>query len=465
MANHNKKVSTEAYNRNQKQSGVQKVQPSVSAQTNLAWNIRITIAIIVFFLLVVVMTVNIYATSNASQSQHFQLKSALRELASTYMEPNSHMPPTSSGSAAFPILPSPTVSPGASEQTSPISPELHEPKPAEPSEQTSHMYPAQTSPEPSEQTAQASSMQIVPGYSKQVSPESPTPTSPASTSPTPSKTSRPRSSHTSPAQSASAESQASATSPITPTSPAFSETTPEVTAPGAEEVKPPRLQILNPYDEPLFKRSYPEPDKVAYITIDDGPSRAITPGILDILKQEGIKATFFVLPHSDVDDIYMRIIDEGHELGNHSYSHVYKKLYDSKDIELFREDVLLARAFIMDNFGYLTTAFRFPGGAMSRSSSIITPRREILTELGYRDFDWNVELGDANSKQADKSAEALTRNVLDNTRNREQLIVLMHDTSNKTTTLEALPFIIEGLREQGYAFDILQNYITSERQN
>jgi peptidoglycan/xylan/chitin deacetylase (PgdA/CDA1 family) len=197
---------------------------------------------------------------------------------------------------------------------------------------------------------------------------------------------------------------------------------------------------------------------VAYITIDDGPSREVTPGILDLLQQEGIKATFFVLPHDGMRDLYRRIIDEGHEIGNHSYTHVYSKLYNSKDIDAFKDDVQLAQGFILDNFGYSTTSFRFPGGAMGRKSSIIEPRREFIEELGYRDFDWNVETGDSNPKKTDKSPEALAQRVLDNTRNREQLIVLMHDTKSKLTTLEALPLIIAGLREQGYSFDILQNY-------
>ena len=211
-------------------------------------------------------------------------------------------------------------------------------------------------------------------------------------------------------------------------------------------------------DETIVQKVFPQPDKVAYITIDDGPSRAVTPGMLDVLKQEGIKATFFVLPHIGVDDLYRRIIDEGHEIGNHSYSHVYKDLYKPDDIEAFREDVLLAQAFMFDNYGYSSTSFRFPGGAMSRKSSIITPRWELVEEMGYTIFEWSVDTGDTRSKRYDKSAAALTRNVLENTRDREQLIILMHDTKSKVTTLEALPYIITGLREQGYSFDILRNY-------
>ena len=202
----------------------------------------------------------------------------------------------------------------------------------------------------------------------------------------------------------------------------------------------------------------PDGTKIAYITIDDGPSRSITPGILDLLALEGIHATFFVLPHDGVRDLYQRMLDEGHEIGNHSYTHSYSRLYNPDDLQTFRDDVNTARSFIWENFGYLTVTYRFPGGMMGRRASIVDPRRAILEDMGYSYFDWNIDTGDANSNQRDKSAAALTNNVLNNTRGRDRIIVLLHDTSDKTTSLEALPAIISGLREQGYVFDILRNY-------
>jgi peptidoglycan/xylan/chitin deacetylase (PgdA/CDA1 family) len=113
---------------------------------------------------------------------------------------------------------------------------------------------------------------------------------------------------------------------------------------------------------------------------------------------------------------------------------------------------------MFERFGYEMTTFRFPGGAMSQRSGVIAPRREILEELGLRDFDWHVDSGDARPGQLDRSAAALTGNVLNNTRGREHLIVLMHDSGGRRTTLEALPAIIAGLREQGYSFDVMSNY-------
>jgi len=215
-----------------------------------------------------------------------------------------------------------------------------------------------------------------------------------------------------------------------------------------------------PVYEPILEASGPSieiPPKVAYITIDDGPSRSVTPGILDVLLSEGIHATFFVLPNKDVEDLYRRIIDEGHEIGNHSFSHNYSKLYQYNNLKAFTDDVLKARDFILDNYGYETVTYRFPGGTMGRNSETIAKRKAALEEMGYRYFNWHIDSGDARS-HTDKSATSLTNNVLNNTRGREHVIVLMHDSAGRRSTLQALPRIIAGLRDQGYTFDVLRNY-------
>jgi len=200
-----------------------------------------------------------------------------------------------------------------------------------------------------------------------------------------------------------------------------------------------------------------KPKKTAYITIDDGPSRENTPQILDILKAHKVKATFFVLPHKNVDDIFERIIAEGHELANHSYSHDYKKLYGN-NLSLFEEDIVRAREHFEEKFGITTTSFRFPGGAMGKSKKVVEPRKEIIEKLGYRWFDWNSSTGDTDPSPDGKNPEILANNVVENTWDRQKLVVLMHDAADKTATPEALAIIIERLKEQGYRFDIMRNY-------
>jgi len=156
------------------------------------------------------------------------------------------------------------------------------------------------------------------------------------------------------------------------------------------------------------------------------------------------------------------MIDEGHEIGNHSYTHNYSLIYRSGGLDDFRDDILQAQDFIWENFGYMMTSFRFPGGSMGRGASIIQPRRELIEELGYQWFDWHIDSGDANPHSSDRRAVVLTSNVLTHTRGREQLIILMHDSAYRASTLEALPAIIAGLREQGYTFDVLRNYYPAE---
>jgi len=203
--------------------------------------------------------------------------------------------------------------------------------------------------------------------------------------------------------------------------------------------------------------SEPEFTKVAYLTFDDGPTREVTPGILDLLSEEGITATFFVISRIDVEDIYKRIIDEGHEIGNHSFSHNFRRLYSS-GIDAFITDTLRMHDFLYETFGYTAKSYRFPGGSMSWRSNTISDRNEVLEELGYKHFDWHVDSGDANSSLPDHSAERLTNNVLNNVNDRDHVIILMHDYKWRQTTLDALPAIIAGLREMGYRFDVIENY-------
>jgi peptidoglycan/xylan/chitin deacetylase (PgdA/CDA1 family) len=198
--------------------------------------------------------------------------------------------------------------------------------------------------------------------------------------------------------------------------------------------------------------------KTAYITLDDGPSRSITAINLDTLKKYGVKATFFVLPRNGVDDLYKRIVEEGHAIGNHSYSHDYNYLYSST--ENFKKDVIKAGNFIFEKTGYTSTVFRFPGGTMGRGKAVISARAGILAGLGYHYFDWDVSTADTDPNlktygNEEHIASILTNNILNNTRNRKTLIILMHDTSKYSA--KALPRIIEGLQKQGYVFDVLTN--------
>lgn len=205
----------------------------------------------------------------------------------------------------------------------------------------------------------------------------------------------------------------------------------------------------------------PAPTQIAYITIDDGPTRDVTPQILDTLRDHDVKATFFILPKKDVDDLYERIRREGHTVGNHSESHDYNRLYG--DETFFREDLARAAAFIEEKFGEHATLFRFPGGSMGWPSAAIARRKEILEELGYTYFDWDASNGDTAPGPESRDPTVLTANVMAKADGHNQLVILMHDSAGKTPTAESLPQIIEQLKTAEYAFDTLDHYERNER--
>jgi peptidoglycan/xylan/chitin deacetylase (PgdA/CDA1 family) len=202
-------------------------------------------------------------------------------------------------------------------------------------------------------------------------------------------------------------------------------------------------------------------NKTAYITIDDGPSRSNTTKNLDTLKKYGVKATFFVLPHDNLDDVYKRIIEEGNVIGSHGCVHDYSLLYGS--LEGFEKDVTKARDYIYKKLGYTSTVYRFPGGSMGHKKGVIDPRAELLGELGYRYFDWDVSTADTDPNLKKYGTEEqivnlLANNVIKGAKGKKKLIILMHDSAGKYYSAKALPKIIEGLKKQGYTFDVLTNY-------
>jgi peptidoglycan/xylan/chitin deacetylase (PgdA/CDA1 family) len=203
--------------------------------------------------------------------------------------------------------------------------------------------------------------------------------------------------------------------------------------------------------------------KIAYITIDDGPSENTLTN-LNTLKEKNVKATFFAIYHKDCNDIYKQIINEGHTLGNHTYDHNYSTLYSS-NVEEFKTSVEKLHEFYKNEFDYTSTVFRFPGGTMGRSSDILNPRIDILNDLGYKSYDWNSTTADSDETisvdkygSVENIVNKLTSNILDNAGDRDRLIILMHDSESKIYTVKALPKIIDGLEEIDYQFDTLDNY-------
>ena len=201
-----------------------------------------------------------------------------------------------------------------------------------------------------------------------------------------------------------------------------------------------------------IKNIYYSDEKQVYLTFDDGPSKNVTPQILDILKEHDVKATFFVLG-ARVDlypEITKRAFEEGHYIANHGYSHQYSKIYENKDT-VFQEyvecDKSIRNAIGIPEFNsYL---FRFPGGSSGgRYERIKAEAREHFRSYGVAFTNWNCLTGDAEGKNTKEECfQEFMNTKVDNS-----LVVLMHDSNEKVQTVESLSDIIVQLKNEGYTF-------------
>ena len=202
-------------------------------------------------------------------------------------------------------------------------------------------------------------------------------------------------------------------------------------------------------EEPAKINPVKSSGKKVYLTFDDGPS-SNTDQILDILKDYDVKATFFVVGKTDERSVkaYQRIVEEGHTLAMHSYSHRYDEIYESK--EAFARDLNSLQEYLYETTGVWPRIYRFPGGSSNTVSKVdMQELIEYLTDIGITYFDWNVASGDAVSRTL--PAETIVNNCLSGIEKQKESVILMHDASNKGTTIEALPQIIEAIQEQGDA--------------
>ena len=190
--------------------------------------------------------------------------------------------------------------------------------------------------------------------------------------------------------------------------------------------------------------------KIAYLTFDDGPYD-LTYKVLDTLKANNIRATFFVLGKDGVEDRYKRIVNEGHTLANHTYYHnIGTGLYNSVDSFISQVDKL--EKYLYDITGYRTTLVRFPGGSPTAKGL----KDGIVNELhnrGYRYVDWTSETGDGSSKKlAEKDTWAWYQ---DTTKDKNIIVLLMHDYNY--STFNNLQRIIDDLKNRGFIFLPLHN--------
>ena len=202
-------------------------------------------------------------------------------------------------------------------------------------------------------------------------------------------------------------------------------------------------------------------EKIVFLTFDDGTSTTNTPKVLDILKKEGVKATFFITGQNveyggeKARDLIKQEFNEGHAIANHSYTHDVKKLYPNRvlDIDAFKADFEKNDKMLKEVLGkyFSTRVIRCPGGYGSWKG--MEPLDEYLDENKMISIDWTSLNADAEGKK--KNAKELANYAIKTSEGKEMVVLLMHDTYGKEETVKALPAIIKYFKDNGYEFKTL----------
>lgn len=193
--------------------------------------------------------------------------------------------------------------------------------------------------------------------------------------------------------------------------------------------------------------------RTIYLTFDYSPS-SITEDLLDALDENDVKATFFVAYNDENAGVLKDIADRGHALGVLRTADSDEEVY--ADLESFKNDINTCKQYIYQNSGVLTDLYRFPGSSQNAANTIgLNECREYLDEIGMKYFDWNVHAYD--DSEPTPSADEITAEVLGqiSSLDAKNFIVLLHDTKDNASTVEALERIITTLRTDGYEFDKL----------
>ena len=207
--------------------------------------------------------------------------------------------------------------------------------------------------------------------------------------------------------------------------------------------------------------------KEVFLTFDDGPSKN-SEEILKILKENDVHATFFLIGNQIANNPEMQQVvkDElyqGNAIANHSYTHDYKILYPhnvlsvSNTMNEINETNKVLQSVLGANFD--ARVLRLPGGYMSRSyykDPNLTALNKALDEEHITSIDWDAETGDATTG-GQMSTQTLVNNAMNHINNLNQPVILMHDSSTKKETVEALPYLIKALKDKGYKFMVIEN--------
>ena len=186
------------------------------------------------------------------------------------------------------------------------------------------------------------------------------------------------------------------------------------------------------------------------LTFDDGPHPVYTPRVLEILETFGVKATFFLIGRQarSHPEIVQQIKAQGHEIENHSDNHLFYLPW--LPAERMRQEIVEAQETIHRITGSYPSFFRSPLGWVS--NDLVAVCRELKLPI----INGSVKAGDVSLP----GTEYIIQAVLDKTRN--GAIIILHDAGgvgsyrDRTQTLEALPIIIQNLKDRGYSFVLIK---------
>lgn len=195
--------------------------------------------------------------------------------------------------------------------------------------------------------------------------------------------------------------------------------------------------------------------KTVYLTFDDGPGGDVTNKVLDILKEENVKATFFVVGElvEMNPDILKRMYDEGHSIGLHTYTHK-TNIYTNE--ETFLEENLKTKQLIYNLTGYNANILRFPFGCNNKYYHLSKNMLNTLHENNINVYDWNVDSTDGMNPKLEPYKIASRAKSDKNT-----AIILMHTGYANKNSADALPLVIKYYKENGYTFKTI-TYDTPE---
>ena len=209
------------------------------------------------------------------------------------------------------------------------------------------------------------------------------------------------------------------------------------------------------YTESMAYQDDKKEERIAYLTFDDGPSKN-TFKVLDILEEQDIKATFFIVG-SAIDKngeiCLKRMSNEGHTIGIHTYSHMCNEIYCS--VERFLDDFNMVYQQVYEITGERVNIYRFPWGSNNNySKNIKNALLEEMERRGFTCYDWNVDSKDSVGRP---SSYKILSSIKKDLKRQEQPIILMHDSKINSLTIKLLPDIIKMLQELGYEFDTLDH--------